>query len=104
MRRESELFDQLAHESYRAMFLEPQRLAAEIHKPLLTLGIDACVLAALDRETLAEFHKSGNKRQRTLADRIVEEAAGRTLTVEERDAALEGLGAGLRQQALQRRS
>lgn len=49
LRRESELLERFAHVAHRAMFEEPQRLANEIQKPLLMLGVDACVLAALDQ-------------------------------------------------------
>jgi DNA-binding LacI/PurR family transcriptional regulator len=49
LRRESELFDRFEHIAHRAMFEGSQKLASEIQKPLLTLGVDACVLAMLDQ-------------------------------------------------------
>jgi hypothetical protein len=49
LRRETEVFDRFMHQAHRAMFEEPHRLASEIHRPLLSLGVDACVVAALDR-------------------------------------------------------
>lgn len=48
LRRETELFDRFEHAVHRAMFGDPTRLAAALQKPLFALGIDACVLAALD--------------------------------------------------------
>jgi DNA-binding LacI/PurR family transcriptional regulator len=48
LRREVELFDNFEHVAHRAMFGDPTKLASVLQRPLLALGMDACVVAALD--------------------------------------------------------
>jgi hypothetical protein len=57
-------------------------------------------LNALDWETIREFYE--NRQPRTMADRLVEEVAGRRLTREECDAALRVAGQHLRDGAIER--
>jgi hypothetical protein len=57
------------------------------------------MLPGLDRETLAEFEK--NKKRAILADRLLQEAAGRKLTRKECDALLVQVGRKLRALAVE---
>lgn len=58
------------------------------------------MLAALDQETMTEFH--ANRQPRTMADRIVEEAVGERLTRDQCDNLLRAVGERLRDGAIER--
>lgn len=48
LRRESEIFARFEHVAHAAMFGDLTKLASSLQRPLLALGIDACVVASLD--------------------------------------------------------
>jgi hypothetical protein len=60
---------------------------------------DPEILASLDRATAAEFHEN-RQPKRIFLDRLLDEAAGRPLTVEERRAAIHGVGESIIERAL----
>jgi hypothetical protein len=46
---EAELFDRFEHKAHRALFQEGVHLGQILQQPLAALGVEACVVAALDR-------------------------------------------------------